>query len=187
MIYLILFYKFLLVGLFSFGGGYTAIALIKESMQGFADIGDGLLSDLIAISEMTPGPVAINMATFFGTKTGGPIGALIATFAISLPAFIIIILYIKYLKKYENSSLIKSIYTTVRPACFAIILSVGIVLLIENMSLNEMGTIDGKAIMILIIIILADTIYAVRTKKNLPTIPLILFGGLFGFMVGTIK
>ena len=92
MIYLKLFLEFLKIGAFTFGGGYAAIPLIRETvlMNGWMD--DAMLSDMIAVSESTPGPVMVNMATYIGSTRGGIIGAVIATLAVVIPAFAFVLL-----------------------------------------------------------------------------------------------
>ena len=92
MIYFDLFIGFLEVGFFSFGGAYVAIPLIRDVVMAHGWLDDEMLSYMIAISESTPGPIMVNMATYVGSEKGGLLGAAIATFAVVLPAFIIILL-----------------------------------------------------------------------------------------------
>lgn len=91
MIYLELFIAFLEVGLFSFGGGYVSIPLIREIVLTYGWMDDEMITHMIAVSESTPGPLMVNMATYVGSTQGGILGALIATLAVVLPAFLIII------------------------------------------------------------------------------------------------
>ena len=92
MIYLKLFLSFFKIGLFTFGGGYAMIPLIQETVLNNNWMGLEKLIDFIAISESTPGPFAINMATFIGTTKGGFIGAVFSTLGVVLPSFIIILI-----------------------------------------------------------------------------------------------
>ncbi|MBR4571013.1 MAG: chromate transporter, partial [Candidatus Riflebacteria bacterium] len=92
MILLDLFLGFLYVGCFSFGGAYAAIPIIRDVVLHYNWINDETLSYMIAISESTPGPVMVNLATYIGTNQAGFLGAFIATFAVVLPAFLIIII-----------------------------------------------------------------------------------------------
>lgn len=131
MIYLQLFVSFFQVGLFAFGGGYAALPLIQDqvitenawlSMEEF--------THLVTISQMTPGPIALNAATFVGTKVAGIPGAIIATAGCVAPSCIIVtILAILYLR-YKNTSGLKSILGTLRPATVALIGSAGISILL---------------------------------------------------------
>lgn len=122
MIYLQLFFSFLQVGLFSFGGGYAAMPLIQEQIvtkHGWLNMVE--LSDLISISQMTPGPIAINSATFVGNKIAGITGALVATAGCILPSCIIVmsIAYI-YLKN-QNNQVVQEVLQSLHPAVIAMI------------------------------------------------------------------
>ena len=133
MIYLQLFLSFLQIGMFSFGGGYAAMPLIQGqvvtahhwlSMEEF--------TDLITISQMTPGPIAINSATFVGTKIAGTGGALAATFGCILPSCIIVTCIARLYLKYRNLALLQGILNSLRPAVVALIASAGISILNTN-------------------------------------------------------
>lgn len=130
MIYLQLFLSFLKIGLFSFGGGYAALPLI----QGQVVTAHGWLSaseftDLITISQMTPGPIAINGATFVGIKIAGLPGAFVATLGCITPSCIIVTLLAWLYMKYRNLSAMQLILTSLRPAVVAMIASAGITIL----------------------------------------------------------
>ena len=88
MIYIDLLIGFLKVGLFSFGGGYVSIALIREIVLSYGWLDDEMLSYMIAVSESTPGPIMVNLATYIGSTKGGILGAFIATTAVVIPAFL---------------------------------------------------------------------------------------------------
>ena len=92
MIYLQLFLTFLKIGAFTFGGGYAMIPLIRESVLGYGWLSEEQILNFIAIAESTPGPIAVNMATFVGASQAGILGALVATLGVVLPSFIIILL-----------------------------------------------------------------------------------------------
>ena len=92
MIYLYLFLEFFKVGLFTFGGGYAMIPLIKEVVLSHSWMDEAHFIDMIGLSEVTPGPIAINMATFIGSEQGGFLGSLVATIGVVLPAFLIMLL-----------------------------------------------------------------------------------------------
>lgn len=131
MIYLQLFISFFKVGLFSFGGGYAALPLIQDQIvtnNGWISMEE--FTHLVTISQMTPGPIAINAATFVGIKVAGLPGAVLATIGCIAPSCIIVtILAILYLK-YRNASGLKSILSTLRPATVALIASAGFSILI---------------------------------------------------------
>ena len=132
MIYLKLFLSFLQIGLFSFGGGYAAMPLIQEQVvtqHGWLTMTE--FTDLITISQMTPGPIAVNSATFVGMKIAGVPGALAATFGCILPSCVIVTLIAKLYLKYRNMALLQGVLASLRPAVVALIGSAGIAILIN--------------------------------------------------------
>ncbi len=130
MIYFQLFLSFLQVGLFSIGGGYAAMPLIKnEVVAGHQWLTMSEFADLITIAEMTPGPIAVNAATFVGIRIGGIPGAIAATFGCLLPSCIIVSLLSFIYNKYKKLSSLQSILTALRPAVVALIAAAGLSLL----------------------------------------------------------
>ena len=131
MIYLQLFLSFLQIGLFSFGGGYAAMPLIQGQVvtqHGWLSMEE--FTDLITISQMTPGPIAINSATFVGIKIAGIPGALVATGGCILPSCVIVTLIAKLYLKYRNMAMLQGILHSLRPAVVAMIASAGISILL---------------------------------------------------------
>lgn len=122
MIYVILFLEFFKVGLFTIGGGLASIPFFYDLAKKYTWITNDMIVDMIAISQSTPGPVGINMATYVGFKSGQIFGAIISTFAIVLPSFIIIIIISKFLNKFKESKLIKTVFETIRPVVTGLIL-----------------------------------------------------------------
>lgn len=96
MIYLRLFYVFAKLGLFTYGGGYAIIALLLGILEDYGWVTSAEFSNLVAISQITPGPIAINSATFVGYKVAGVLGSAVATFGIFLPAFVITMIVSKF-------------------------------------------------------------------------------------------
>ena len=130
MIYLQLFLSFLQIGLFSFGGGYAAMPLIQEqvvTLHGWLTISE--FTDLITISQMTPGPIAVNSATFVGMKIAGIPGAVVATAGCILPSCIIVTILARLYLKYRNLDLLQGVLKSLRPAVVAMIASAGILIL----------------------------------------------------------
>lgn len=131
MIYLQLFLSFLQIGLFSFGGGYAAMPLIQEQVTEIHPwLSMSEFTDLITISQMTPGPIAVNGATFIGIKMAGIPGALVATFGCILPSCVIVMVIAKLYLKYRNMSTLQGVLNTLRPAVVAMIASAGVSILI---------------------------------------------------------
>jgi chromate transporter len=130
MIYLELFISFFQIGLFTFGGGYAMISLIQNEVvvtKGWVD--PATFTDIIAISQMTPGPIGINSATYIGyAVTGNIFGSLIATFAVCLPSFIIILLIAYLYKQFKNNKWTEAALRGIKPVIIGLIASAAILL-----------------------------------------------------------
>ena len=127
MIYLELFWVFLQVGLFSIGGGYASIPIIQSHVvesRGWLTMTD--FTDLITIAEMTPGPIAVNSATFVGMKIAGIPGGIVATFGCVFPALIVVTLLAFLYVRFRNLSAVRDTLAVLRPAIVALIASAGI-------------------------------------------------------------
>lgn len=125
-----LFLKFLKIGAFTFGGGYAMIPLIRREIalrEGWIEDKDIL--DILAVSESTPGPIAVNTATFVGYRVAGPLGAACATVGVVLPSFVIILLVAKFYQAFQTNTLVKGCMNGLRPTVVGMIgaslLSVG--------------------------------------------------------------
>jgi len=123
MIYLQLFIIFFKVGLFGFGGGYAILSLIYQDIQVFGTLSADDFSNLVALSQVTPGPIAINAATFVGMKTAGLLGAIVATTAVSMPSFILIMLAIAFINKFKNNRNVQYILQGIKPATVGLMAS----------------------------------------------------------------
>lgn len=186
MIYLKLFYKFLIIGILSIGGGYTAIPLIKDVALDFSEkISDEMISNFIAISESTPGSIAVNLATFVGSEEAGLLGGIIATLAVILPAFVIILLFAVYFTKFLEYDKVKRVFDFIRPCIVGIIMSVGIEML-YSASITSGNSEILKAILVTILIIVVMFMYKKIVKKKLSAIPLIVIGAILGIAINLI-
>lgn len=131
MIYIQLFLSFLQIGAFSFGGGYAAMSLIQEQVVTLHSwLGMTEFTDLVTIAEMTPGPIAVNAATFVGTKMGGVPGALAATAGCILPSCIFVTLLAYVYTKYRKIELLQGVLKSLRPAVVAMIANAGLMILL---------------------------------------------------------
>ena len=166
MIYLQLFLSFLQIGAFSFGGGYAAMPLIQNQVvQLHSWLSQSEFTDLITISQMTPGPIAINSATFVGTRIAGIPGALAATAGCVLPSCILVTLLAKIYLKYRNLSLLQGVLKSLRPAVIAMIAAAGASILVNafwgesiasltasqllpNISIQAVGIFTGSLILL---------------------------------------
>ncbi|MHC1723242.1 MAG: chromate transporter [Aminipila sp.] len=121
MIYLTLFFSFFRIGLFSFGGGLAMLPLIFQTVQQFGFMSAEEFSNLVALSQVTPGPVAVNAATFVGYNFAGLIGAICATLGVAFPSFLLIITAIKFLDKFSENKGIEAAFVGIRPATVGLI------------------------------------------------------------------
>ena len=143
MIYVQLFWSFIQIGLFSFGGGYAAMPLIQGQVvtaHGWLSMAE--FTDLITISQMTPGPIAVNSATFVGLKIAGVPGAVVATLGCILPSCIIVTILAKLYLKYRKLDMLQGILHSLRPAVVAMIAASGVLSLITAFWGNEQATLQ---------------------------------------------
>ena len=121
MIFWELFYTFFMIGAVTFGGGYAMIAVIQEQVvsKGWLDVEQFL--NFVAVSESSPGPIAVNLATYIGAEQGGVLGAACATLGVALPSFIVILIVAKCYEKFRNSSVVKGCMTGLKPAVVGLI------------------------------------------------------------------
>ncbi|WP_026652147.1 chromate transporter [Butyrivibrio proteoclasticus] len=142
MIYIDLFIGFLEVGLFSFGGAYAAIPLIRDVVLAHGWLDEEMLTYMIAISESTPGPIMVNMATYVGSEKGGLLGAAIATTAVVLPAFFIILIIMIVMNKFLQNRYVQAALSGLKPCIIGIILVTGAIMILKNCGLIVDGKID---------------------------------------------
>lgn len=131
MIYLELFLAFLKVGCFSFGG-YAAIPIVRDTVLAHAWMDETKFAELLAVSESTPGPIMVNMATFVGSEQGGFLGAVIATLSVVLPAFLIVLLLMKVMQHAINKPAVQAGVNGIKPAAVGLIFATGVYMLIHN-------------------------------------------------------
>lgn len=177
MIYLQLFWSFLQVGLFSFGGGYAAMPLIEEQIvtrHGWLSMQE--FTDLITISQMTPGPIAVNSATFVGIKIAGIPGALVATFGCILPSCILVIVLAKLYFKYRNMQMLQGVLGSLRPAVVAMIAAAGVSVLVTAFWGDEVISFFGTNWVLVAIFLVCFVLLRV-TKLN-PVFVMVLAGVL---------
>jgi chromate transporter len=184
-----LFWIFFKIGLFTFGGGYAMIPLIQSELVGGGYITQELLYDFIGISESTPGPIAINMATFIGINQLGILGAVVTTIGVALPSFLIILLIASLGSKFLNSRGVKMAFLGLKPAVIGLIFSVSIGLFVyavlPSIKLEELdfdfSVFNYKGLIILTFVFLVTLI-----KKKISPIQIILLSSLLGIIVYSI-
>lgn len=187
MVYLRLFLEFLKIGAFTFGGGYAMIPLIEAAVLKNGWLTERQLVDFIAVSESTPGPLAVNLSTYIGQKTGGFPGALCATLGIVLPSFAIILIVAKCYEKFQKNHIVKGCLTGIRPAVAGLIgaavLSVGgSVFTIQPSGLSGLlRQLAGEQNVAMLVILAAAALLA---YKKIHPIAIICISGIAGIVCG---
>ncbi|SFB72981.1 chromate transporter [Butyrivibrio sp. YAB3001] len=186
MIYLNLFLGFLKVGLFSFGGAYGAIPLIRDVVRYYRWMDDEMLTYMIAVSESTPGPIMVNLATFVGSTKAGILGALIATVTVVTPAFIIVILVMAILSKVLDNPYVQAALRGLKPCIIGIIVATGAHMILQN-CIGDILNASVDMIAIMMTVVLAFIYYASRKvlKSGLSPIGLIVIAAVAGIYINS--
>lgn len=182
-----LFLTFLKIGAVSFGGGYGMIPLLTEEVLGHGWLTEAQLMNFIAVSESTPGPIAVNMATFIGASQGGIIGALLATLGVVLPAFIIILIVASLVRGLLQYAGVKGFLEGVRPVVVGLIIATALTIFLTVIfSLETVYDVvvgfDWKALVVFIIIATVHIVYKKLKKKTISPIILILISAVLGMI-----
>ena len=188
MIIFELFYTFFIIGLFTFGGGYAMIPLMESQLVGKGWISTLALYDYIAISECTPGPFAINVATFVGSSMGGIIGSIASVIGVILPSFIIILLLATVLRKFSKNKFYLGAINGVKPIIISLISSTVLFLIIKTIFFNSNSlnvdnfNFDRKILAIFLMLLGFNIIYKKAFKKPLNAITLIILSAVLGIV-----
>ena len=180
MIYLELFYTFFKIGLFGFGGGYAMLSLIQgEVVTNHNWLSAQEFTDIIAISQMTPGPIGINSATYVGfAATGSVWGSVVATLAVTLPSFILMLTISKFFLKYQKHPVVEAVFKGLRPAIVGLLAAAALVLMnVENFG---SPTEDTYTFIISVILFIAAFVGTYRFKIN--PILMIIACGIVGLI-----
>lgn len=181
-----IFWTFFKIGLFTFGGGYAMIPMIIEETSKFEFIEEDEIINFIAISESTPGPFAVNIATFIGYEQNGILGSIVATIGVILPSFIIVLLLVKIIEKVKENRYFKSIIKTVMPIVIGLIISTVLsislnsLLNIENINniKNEFSLNLTPLISLTIIIVIISILHTMKKKKLAPVLIIVICASL---------
>ena len=185
-IYLELFLTFLKIGVVSFGGGYAMISLIRDDCLSKGWLTESEIMNFIAVSESTPGPIAINMATFVGSSQAGVLGALVATAGVVLPSFIIILLIASVFTRLLKYAGVKSVISGIKPTVIGLIVGTSVIMFtnvifgMENVGSNMYF--DWKSLIILAIVAMIYYLSPHVLKKPCSPIILIIISGILGFL-----
>ena len=187
MIYLTLFLVFLEIGAVSFGGGYGMLPMMRDACLSHGFLTEEQFMDFIAVAESTPGPIAVNMATFIGSSQGGVLGAVLATLGVILPAFLIILLIaavLRNLLKYEG---VQGFLSGVRPAVAALILATAVVMGLRSVfgvtDVSSGFSFNYKGLIILAVLILLGLGSKYLLKKKASPILMILVSAGLGMLL----
>ena len=167
MILLRLFYEFAKVGLFAVGGGLATVPFLQRMGETTGWFTDGELSTMIAVSESTPGPMGVNMATYVGFKVWGVVGAVVSTLGLVFPSIVVIVIIAGFLKKFRQSRTVDAVFRGLRPASTALIASAGLsvassVLITLNQLSDQPLTIHWPALILAVLIFLGTQIKALK-------------------------
>ena len=188
MIYLRLFFEFFKTGLFAVGGGMATIPFLYDLSDKTGWFTYDKLADMIAVSESTPGPIGVNMATFVGFTTAGIPGAICATLGLITPSVIIILIIARFLANFNDNKYVKSAFYTIRPASTALIAAAGILVLkISLLNVEEfqhgggvLSLFDFKAIILAVIVYVLTNF--VKPLKKLHPVVFILLSAVAGIV-----
>ena len=189
-IYLDLFLTFLKIGAFSFGGGYGMISFVREEVLLHAWLSESEFVNMIAVAESTPGPIAVNMATFIGSSQAGILGSILATLGVVLPSFIIILVIVSLAHNLLKLAGVKAFLHGVRPVIAGLIVATSLTLFLsgafqfKNLSSNI--SIDFLSLIILALVVLSSLLYKKVFKKKPSAILLIIISAILGIILYSI-
>ena len=181
-----LFLVFLKIGAVSFGGGYGMISLIREEVLSNNWATEEAFMNFIAVAESTPGPIAVNMATFIGSSNYDWLGGLVATLGVILPSFIIILLIASLLRGFLKYKGVKAVLQGIHPTVAGLITATGITMILSVLlgisNIKSTLSFDYKSVIILGLILLVAFGYKKFTKKKISPILLIVISAVLGIL-----
>lgn len=197
MMYLNLFAAFAKIGLLGFGGGLAIVRLIFDSIQPFMSMSQEVFANIVAISQITPGPLGINVATFVGHEYLGIPGAAVATLGVAVPAFVLMNIVCRMLKKFQDSVLVKGALNGIRPAVIGLIGAAAITLappaiageshigagLLTKLIGAKGAFLAGCPVDIIAILMVVATVVLIAKYKKSPIIVLLIMGAI-GAIIG---
>lgn len=188
MIYLQLFFTFLKVGAFAFGGGYAMLSLIGDSVLKYGWMTEQELLNFVGVETVIPGPIAVNMATYVGYEQGGFLGALLATIGVVLPSFIIILIVVAFIKNLLKYPPVKTFIMSMRPALGGLISAVAVTMALTvffgiDTVKNINFAFDWRTFVILAVVIAVPLIWKHLKKKEFSSILLVVISGVLGMVL----
>lgn len=188
MIYLQLFFTFLKVGAFAFGGGYAMLSLIGDSVLKYGWMTEQELLNFVGVETVIPGPIAVNMATYIGYEQGGFLGALLATIGVVLPSFIVILIVAAFIKNLLKYPPVKSFIASMRPALGGLILSVAVTMALTvffgiDTVKNIHFAFDWRTFVVLAVVVAVPLVWKRFKKKEFSSILLVVISGVLGMVL----
>lgn len=186
ILFLQLFWVFFVIGLFTFGGGYAMLSLIQtQVVVSYNWLTESAFTDIVAISQMTPGPIGINCATYVGYEVAGIPGSMTATLAVMLPSFLIVLTIVKFYTKFRGNKVFEGVMSWLRPAVVGLIGAAALILMFK---VNWDGAVPGLSVVkenfsdwtswILFAAAVAASLFF-----KIGPIPIIIAGGLLGLLI----
>lgn len=190
MMLLKIFLTFLEIGAVSFGGGYGMISIMREKALEFG-LSEAQFLDFVAVSESTPGPIAVNMATFIGSSKGGVLGAIVATLGVVLPSFVVILLISALLAGFLKYKPVQAMLGTIRPCVVGLIVATGLTLFATNLLGYSFSPLtlspDYAGIGILAVLVGIHLIFTKVLKKKKPSaLIMIAISAVLGIIVSAV-
>ena len=190
MICLKLFLTFLMIGATSFGGGYGMISVMREQVDANGWLTESELLNVIAVSESTPGPIAVNLATFIGSRQAGFPGALCATLGVILPSFLIILLIAALIRGFLKYKGVQAFLGGVRPCVVALILATALTMALHTLfgitTVKETAAVDFRKLIILVTLVLAAVLAKKLLRKQPSPVLMILISAALGMVIYSI-
>ena len=188
MIYLQLFLTFFEIGLFTFGGGYAMISLIRDKALSFGWLSEEELLNFVGVETVVPGPIAVNMATYIGYDQAGLLGAILATVGVVLPSFVIILIVAALVRNLLKYPPVQSFLMSLRPALGGLILSVAVTMALKvflgvETVKNATVSFDWRTLVVLAVVIAVPSLWKRWRKKEFSSILLVVISGVLGSML----
>lgn len=182
-----LFLTFLKIGAVSFGGGYGMIAIMRQDCLANGWLTEEELLNFIGVAESTPGPIAVNMATFIGASQSGIAGALCATFGVILPSFVIILLVAAVMTRMFKYAGVKAVLSGIRPAIVGMILATALTMMLSVIfgisAMDSTVRVDFKAMIILAVLGVVAFFYSKMKKRGISPILLVTISATLGVLL----
>ena len=182
MIYITLFLVFLKIGTLAFGGGFSMISFMREACITHGWLSEAEFLNCVALAESTPGPIAINIATYIGSTQAGFWGAVVATLGVVLPAFLVVILIVICLSNFMKSKGVRAFLGGVHPTLAALVLGTGLIMLVGQLNVWTDTPFNWQALCILGILVTISLLWKRLRHKNPSPILLIFLSGVMGIL-----